>query len=181
MISKRAKEISREALERANARLGEEGTADLQDYQLAAAVAAESLAIFEEYVANLSSTDVDEDTLRDVKRVRKQLRRIVPKREDEAATVAASASPTEAQQKKTTVADADGKSLDLGQYSTAGQGMSSKAAGKFARLMGGGKGGAAAAHATFAASAEEEERRQREIQTQFEAAVAHKGKKGLGK
>jgi Leucine-rich repeat (LRR) protein len=120
MISTRAKEISREALERANTRLGEEGTADLQDYQLAAIVAAESLAVFEQYVANLSPAHVDEVTLRDVKRVHKQLRRIVSKREEEADTVAASVSPTEAPQ-KATVAEVDGKSLDLGQYFTAGQ------------------------------------------------------------
>lgn len=77
-------------------------------------------------------------------------------------------------------------SMDLGQYASAGvfDGNESKRA-KFARLMGGAKTGSrpesrGSEHNTLAASTAQIKRINEDLETQFDSAMQHKGKKGLG-
>lgn len=71
--------------------------------------------------------------------------------------------------------------LDLGQYANTDvfDGNDKKAS-KFARLMGGAKGTSTSKHATYAMDSSSAKKVTSEIEEQFNAAVHHKGKKGLG-
>lgn len=79
--------------------------------------------------------------------------------------------------------------VDLGQYaSTDAFNQNEQKRLKFARLMGGAKAGAvhsagasaASHHNTFAANNAEVQRMNANLESQFESAMTHKGKKGLG-
>ncbi|KAK7197920.1 Small acidic protein family [Novymonas esmeraldas] len=81
--------------------------------------------------------------------------------------------------------------VELGQYASADAfGQNEQKRMKFARLMGGAKAAAAAAagetggrahhHNTLAASTAEVTRMNANLESQFESAMSHKGKKGLG-
>nr|CAJ2482083.1 unnamed protein product [Leishmania braziliensis] len=91
----------------------------------------------------------------------------------------------------TAAADQPGttKSIDLGQYASSGAfDQNEQKRMKFARLMGGVKGttqgtggaGAHSRHNTFAVSSAEMKRMNASLESQFESAMHHKGKKGLG-
>ncbi|GET93437.1 hypothetical protein, conserved [Leishmania tarentolae] len=91
----------------------------------------------------------------------------------------------------TTAADRAGtsKSIELGQYASSDAfDQNEQKRMKFARLMGGAKvaaqekGGAdgSTRHSTLAASKAELKRMNANLESQFESAMSHKGKKGLG-
>lgn len=131
------------------------GTPDLSDLQAYLLVATAALRLAEALDNN------NEDVARDLKRARKLLHSHIP---------TAEANPV-----------AEDHQLDLGQYAhTKVFEGDSKKVEKFARLMGGGKGEAATHHNTFAPDSKTSERITHEIAEQFNAAVNHKGKKGLG-
>lgn len=164
------------------------GVSSPSDAALAAGFAAEALANVERVLSDSFERlpGLDDDALRDLKRVRKMLRRAARPRGDDAVAGAAAADDRQARPQpkaeESSRRQPDTETPDLGQYKTAAAGMSTKMASKFARLMGGGKAGAAEeVHDTYAATAAEEEARQRAIQAQFDAAMSHKGKRGLGK
>lgn len=141
------------------------------DSVLLALIAAEALDAMLEAdleAPTTTSSAFDSEAVKDVKRLRKILRRRLD-------TAAAAAEP------------AAGASPDLGQYATARDALGNeKRVEKFARLLGGAKAsrseGVATTHATYAATPEEIAARQAALQAQFEDAAARRGKlKGLGK
>lgn len=82
-------------------------------------------------------------------------------------------------------AEVEQKGLDLGQYAhTKVFDGDAKKAEKFARLMGGAKNTGAPPspklHATFAPSSDKVKKMELDIEGQFNLAVSHKAKKGLG-
>ncbi|CBZ26201.1 conserved hypothetical protein [Leishmania mexicana MHOM/GT/2001/U1103] len=91
----------------------------------------------------------------------------------------------------TATADRSGtsKSIELGQYASSNAfDQNEQKRMKFARLMGGakltaqekGSAGGHSRHNTFAASNVELKRMNANLESQFESAISHKGKKGLG-
>jgi hypothetical protein len=158
------KRLSKACLASANEALPD-GASDKSDKALLALLCAETLTALE---AECDSDD-DDDVRRDVKRVRKMLRRLAPAESAEAAVAAPSAT-------------ADPNAPDLGQYASAEvfEGDKRKV-GKFARLMGGAKhAGESSTHGTMAASRGDVKQRERDMAEQFNQATKHKGKKGLG-
>lgn len=107
---------------------------------------------------------VDDDVARNLKRARKMF---------------ADQLPTEEVNRT-----AEDKGLDLGQYAhTKVFEGNAKKVEKFARLMGGGKAEVQTSHThhhTFAPDSKTAQRIEHEIEEQFNAAMSHKGKKGLG-
>lgn len=76
----------------------------------------------------------------------------------------------------------DAEELDIGQYAGSGAFADDEAKkNKFARLLGGGKADhAKAAHNTHAVSSSTLNRITKDLTNQFDSAMQHKGKKGLG-
>jgi hypothetical protein len=174
------KSLSKSAVDAAAERVEEVEGAESNELYLSAILAAESIAVFEAQLEAAADGSADEEVARDLKRVRKLLRRnFVPKAGGQKQGETSSGEgPSKAQD--------DTVAGDLGQYATATGSLKGKAAGKFARLLGAAKPGAekavSAPRTVMAASPEEEERRQKALQSQFENAAARKGKlKGLGK
>ncbi|RNF03439.1 uncharacterized protein Tco025E_08171 [Trypanosoma conorhini] len=107
---------------------------------------------------------------------RRLLRPHLPRpQQPEAETAAAAAG-----RKRARATAEDAEDADLGQYSHAHafDGDARRRA-KFARLMGGGKG-EESHHNTFAADASTVKRINGELEEQFNTALSHHGKKGLG-
>ena len=114
-----------------------------------------------ESVANQQNETDGEELAQAAKRARKLLRGFLPDGE---------ANPVVEQ-----------KGLDLGQYAhTEVFDGNAKKAEKFARLMGGAKGEPHKHHTTFAADSTTVKKVVHEIEDQFNTALQHKGKKGLG-
>lgn len=134
------------------------GNDELNDFQRYLLLAVASLQKAEE------STE-DDDERKTAKRLRKQLQQSLPE-----------STATESN------ATIEKKGLDLGQYAhTKVFAGNEKKTEKFARLMGGAhSSGQPHHHATFAADSKTAERVNHELENQFQQAMQHKGKKGLG-
>lgn len=121
---------------------------------------------------------------KDIKRLRKLLMRHLIKTEDEEDD-ALRQRTIDAKEEQAMASIAEQKRLDLGQYAHTKvfQGDERKTE-KFAKLMGGSNAAASAAakgaHSTYAPNSEVVSRITKDIEDQYAAAAAHKGKKGLG-
>lgn len=153
----RVKQLGKEVMTAASVELdGREAT----DAQKLALIATAALSQLE---ALLAADESNEDAQRDIKRARKHLTAMLPP-------------PVESNPAL------EAKGLDLGQYAhTEIFDGEVKKAEKFARLMGGGKVGEhKTAHHTYAAPKEVLHKIGDDVEAQFNEALHHKGKRGLG-
>lgn len=150
------KQFSKGVLSDAVALHDERGDVDLTALQAYLLIATAALSKAESEVK-----ESDDETRRTIKRARKLFQEFLP--------------PVE----KNEVAGVVG--LDLGQYvHTKVFDGNSKKVEKFARLMGGAKGEPVAHHNTFAPDSKTTQKITHELEEQFNQAIHHKGKKGLG-
>jgi hypothetical protein len=163
----RLKALAKECVGSAAERFGD--ATDVSDDVLLGALAAEAIDAMLARVSDSNPQAFDSDSTKELKRVRKLLRRRI-----------AEATPAEAED----VSTINSKPAYVGQYATSVDALGDeKRIDRFARLMGGGKASSRAdGPTTFAVSPEEAAARQAQLQAQFEEAAARRGKlKGLGK
>jgi hypothetical protein len=163
IVAMSLKPSSKEVLADAMELHEERGATDLTQLQAYLLIATAALSKAESCCPDV--TEADDETRKLIKRARKMMTALLPEVE--------------------TNANVEEKGLDLGQYAhTKVFEGDNKKVEKFARLMGGKAAmsveGQHTHHNTFAPDSKTSKRITHEIEEQFNSALHHKGKKGLG-